>query len=258
MTPARSPSGNSVAKPDDGLRVDHLSMRFGGVRVFDDITFRLGPGDLLGVIGPNGAGKTTLINLICGRLSPSGGRVFLRGLDITGQPSYKISRLGLARSFQQTNIFRKATVRENIARARLFSGRPDGGDAQLDAMLHEFGLVGRLDELGNSLPYGLQKMLGLVMAFATKPDVLLLDEPAAGLERSERHRIDDFVRQVQNGTGRILLIVEHDMDLIRRLCPRIIVIDAGQVLAEGPPNEVLARRDVIDAYVGATEEASTP
>jgi ABC-type branched-subunit amino acid transport system ATPase component len=233
-------------------------MRFGGVRVLDDITFRLRPGDLLGVIGPNGAGKTTLINLICGRMMPTGGKVFLHGLNITGHSTYVISRLGLARSFQQTNIFRNASVRENIARARLFSGRPDEEDARLNAMLEEFGLTRRLDELGNSLPYGLQKMLGLVLAFATNPDVLLLDEPAAGLERSERHRIDDFVRQVQDGTGRILLIVEHDMDLIRRLCPRILVIDAGQVLAEGPPKEVLARRDVIDAYVGATEEESTP
>ncbi len=232
-------------------------MRFGGVRVFDDITFHLEPGDLLGVIGPNGAGKTTLINIICGRFSPTGGRVLLNGTEITGQPSYALTRMGLARSFQQTNIFRNASVRENIARARLFSGRPDEEDARFDAMLQEFGLAGRLDEPANSLPYGLQKMLGLVLAFATKPDVLLLDEPAAGLERSERHRIDDFVQQVQAGTGRILLIVEHDIDLIRRLCPRIIVIDAGQVLAEGPPHEVLARKDVIDAYVGATEESAS-
>ncbi len=238
----------------DYLRIQNVHKDFSGLKVLTGVEMTVKEKERHAVIGPNGAGKTTLINIICGRFSPTGGKVLLNGADITGQPSYVITRMGLTRSFQQTNIFRKASVRENIARARCFSGRPDDTDARFDAILQEFGLAARLDEPANSLPYGLQKMLGLVLAFATKPDVLLLDEPAAGLERSERHRIDDFVREVQAGTGRILLIVEHDIDLIRRLCPRMIVIDAGQVLAEGPPAEVLARKDVIDAYVGATEE----
>jgi ABC-type branched-subunit amino acid transport system ATPase component len=234
------------------LRIEQLAKRFGGLRVFHDLSFDLPAGGLLGVIGPNGAGKTTLINVISGRQPPSGGRVFLGGRDITGQPAYAISRMGIARSFQQTNTFRGVSVRENIARAVLFGrgGRPRG----LERLLDEFGLAGRLDEQSDKLPYGLQKMLGLVMAFATGPKVLMLDEPAAGLERAERHHIDVFVQHVREASGASVLVVEHDMDLIRRLCPRILVLDAGAVLADGPPAEVLARPDVIAAYLGTGEE----
>ena len=235
------------------LRVEGLAKRFGGLRVFQDINFALPSGSLLGVIGPNGAGKTTLINVISGRQAPSAGRIVLDGRDITGQPAHAISRLGLARSFQQTNTFKSVSVRENIARAVRFGqrGMPKG----LESLLGEFGLSDRLDEQSDKLPYGLQKMLGLVMAFATGPRVLLLDEPAAGLERAERHHVDLFVQHVRDA-GASVLIVEHDMDLIRRMCPRILVLDAGVLLADGPPVEVLARPDVIAAYLGDTEEAA--
>ncbi len=235
------------------LRVEGLAKRFGGLRVFQDINFAMPAGSLLGVIGPNGAGKTTLINVISGRQAPSAGRIVLDGRDITGQPAHAISRLGLARSFQQTNTFKSVSVRENIGRAIRFGqrGMPKG----LESLLAEFGLSDRLDEQSDKLPYGLQKMLGLVMAFATGPRVLLLDEPAAGLERAERHHVDLFVQHVRDA-GASVLIVEHDMDLIRRMCPRILVLDAGVLLADGPPAEVLARPDVIAAYLGDTEEAA--
>jgi ABC-type branched-subunit amino acid transport system ATPase component len=124
----------------------------------------------------------------------------------------------------------------------------------MDDLLDRFELSGRLDEQSDKLPYGLQKMLGLLLAYATSPKVLLLDEPAAGLEGRERSRVDDFVHHAQKELDCAILIVEHDMDLIRRLCPRIMVLDAGRLLAEGPPGEVLARQDVIDAYVGAVDE----
>ena len=158
----------------------------------------------------------------------------------------------MARTFQQTNIFRSVSVRENILRATRFGRR--GAQPGLDRLLDEFGLAGRLDEQSDKLPYGLQKMLGLVMAFATGPRMLLLDEPAAGLERAERHRIDAFVRHAREAAGCSVLIIEHDMDLIRRLCPRVLVLDAGAVLADGPPAEVLVRPDVIAAYLGDTED----
>lgn len=234
------------------LRIELLSKRFGGLRVFQDVSFDLPQGGLMGVIGPNGAGKTTLINVISGRQAPSGGKVFLGGRDISGLPAHAISRMGIARSFQQTNTFRSVSVRENIARAVLFGqgGRPKG----LDRLLDEFELSSRLDEQSDKLPYGLQKMLGLVMAFATNPKVLLLDEPAAGLERAERHHVDVYVQHVRELGSASVLVVEHDMDLIRRLCPRILVLDAGVVLADGPPSEVLARPDVIAAYLGTSEE----
>jgi len=234
------------------LRVERLGKRFGGLNVFQDVGFALSPGDLLGVIGPNGAGKTTLINVISGRLPPTTGKVLLGGRDVTGQPSHALSRLGVARSFQQTNTFRSVSVGENISRAVRFGGR--GAAPGIDRLLRDFEPADRLDEQSDKLPYGLQKMLGLVMAFATGPKVLLLDEPAAGLERGERNRVDAFVAHVRGSGGCSVLIVEHDMDLIRRLCPRILVLDAGNVLADGPPAEVLARPDVIEAYLGAGDE----
>jgi len=219
------------------LRVEALAKRFGGLRVFQDISFALPPGGLLGVIGPNGAGKTTLINVISGRQNASAGRVVLDGRDITNQPAYAVS----------------VSVGENIARAIRFGGR--GAPAGLQPMLTEFALAPRLDEISDKLPYGLQKMLGLVMAFATSPKILLLDEPAAGLERAERRHVDTFVQHARRA-GASVLIVEHDMDLIRRLCPRILVLDAGVLLADGAPAEVLARPDVIAAYLGETEDAA--
>ncbi len=244
----------TAAASSGELRVENLSMRFGGLKVFEDISFRLTPRDILGVIGPNGAGKTTLINVVCGKLAPAAGQVFLGGQDISGRPTSALSRMGLVRSFQQTNTFRTATVRENLSRAIRFSGGAAESWRRLEDLLGRFGLSQRLDEQSDKLPYGLQKMLGLLLAYATTPKVLLLDEPAAGLEGRERSRVDDFVHHAQESLGCSILIVEHDMDLIRRLCPRIMVLDAGRLLAEGPPGEVLSRRDVIDAYVGAIDE----
>jgi branched-chain amino acid transport system ATP-binding protein len=235
-----------------GLRVEVLGKRFGGLTVFAGISFELAEGGLLGVIGPNGAGKTTLINVISGRLPPTTGRVMLDDRVVSGKAAYALSRLGVARSFQQTNTFRSVSVRENIARAIRFGQR--GTPLGLEGLLTEFGLATRMDEQSDKLPYGLQKMLGLIMAFATKPRVVLLDEPAAGLERTERHQVDTFVKHVRDA-GASVLIVEHDMDLIRRLCPRILVLDAGVVLADGPTAEVLARPDVIAAYLGESEDA---
>jgi branched-chain amino acid transport system ATP-binding protein len=251
----RSVSTGPAIRPAhvDELRVEGLAKRFGGLRVFEDLTFTLERGDIIGVIGPNGAGKTTLINVICGKLAPTDGRVFLGNTDVTGQPFHVTSRMGLVRSFQQTNTFRSATVRENLSRAIRFSGSGSEAWDRISGLLVRFELAPRLDAQSDKLPYGLQKMLGLLLAYATTPKVLLLDEPAAGLEGRERSRVDDLVNHARRELGCSILIVEHDMDLIRRLCPRIIVLDAGNVLAEGPPGEVLSRGDVIDAYLGTTD-----
>jgi ABC-type branched-subunit amino acid transport system ATPase component len=248
--PASAPAGRHTEE----LRVESVSKRFGGLKVFENLSFTLEPGQLLGVIGPNGAGKTTLINVICGKLPPTSGKVLLGRRDITAKPFHTLARMGLVRSFQQTNTFRPASVRENISRAIRFSGGSDEVWGHLDELLRRFELVPRLDDQSDKLPYGLQKMLGLLLAYATMPKVLLLDEPAAGLEGRERTRVDDFIDHVRGKLGCSVLIVEHDLDLIRRLCPRIIVLDAGHVLAEGPPADVLSRADVIDAYVGATDD----
>jgi branched-chain amino acid transport system ATP-binding protein len=238
------------------LRVENASKRFGGLRVFEDFSFEVPPGGVLGVIGPNGAGKTTLINVICGMLSLSSGRILLGDRDISSQPFHVVSRLGVARSFQQTNTYNRVSVEENLYRAQRFGAASKGPDLGIGGLLEEFGLSSHLHERSDKLPYGLQKMLGLVMVLATRPRILLLDEPAAGLERRERTQVDRFLEHVRARIGCSVLIVEHDMDLVRRLCPRILVLDAGSLLAEGAPAEVLARKDVIDAYLGASEEES--
>lgn len=236
------------------LRVEGASKRFGGLKVFDGISFDVPQGEVLGVIGPNGAGKTTLINVICGMLQPSSGRILLGNRDITGKPFHTVSRLGVARSFQQTNTFRSVTVEENLFRAEHFGAANKGPALGLEALMEEFDLTRHLDEPSDKLAYGLQKMLGLIMALAARPRFLLLDEPAAGLERRERTQVDRFIEHAQATLGCGVLIVEHDMDLVRRLCPRILVLEAGRLLAQGSPDEVLSRRDVIDAYLGASEE----
>jgi branched-chain amino acid transport system ATP-binding protein len=245
---------NASNTTGQSLRIEKASKRFGGLRVFEDISFELAPGGLLGVIGPNGAGKTTLINVICGMLAPSAGRIWLGQRDITGRPFHSVSRLGVARSFQQTNTFQIVSVEENLFRAQRFGVAQKGPDLGIDKLLEEFGLSRLLQERADKLPYGLQKMLGLVMVLLTRPRILLLDEPAAGLERRERTQIDRFVEHARNTIGCSVLIVEHDMDLVRRLCPHILVLEAGRLLAEGPPAEVLSRQNVIDAYLGASEE----
>jgi ABC-type branched-subunit amino acid transport system ATPase component len=236
------------------LRVENISKRFGGLKVFNDLSFTIAPAEIMGVIGPNGAGKTTLINVICGKLTPSSGQILLDGKPVAGKPVHELSRRGLVRSFQQTNTFKSATVRENLSRAIRFSGSPASIWSRLDDMLQQFDLAPRLDEPSDKLPYGLQKMLGLLLTYTTRPKVLLLDEPAAGLERRERTLVDAFVKAAQADFGCSILIVEHDMDLIRRVCPRILVLDAGHLLAEGTPEDVLSRRDVIDAYMGISDD----
>ena len=236
------------------LEVVAISKRFGGLHVFSDVNFSIPPGEVLGIIGPNGAGKTTLINVICGMLSPTAGDVLLDGKSMTGKPLHVVSRMGIVRSFQQTNTFRTATVRENISRAVRFGGGAHEAWNAIAPLADEFELAPQLDEQSDKLPYGLQKMLGLLLAYAVRPKVLLLDEPAAGLERRERLRVDALVRHARAELGCGILIVEHDMDLVRRLCPKILVLDSGRVLAEGAPAEVLSRKDVIDAYLGTADE----
>jgi branched-chain amino acid transport system ATP-binding protein len=244
-----------MSSASESLRVEGAAKQFGGLKVFEGISFEVEPGGIMGVIGPNGAGKTTLINVMAGMLAPTAGRVMLGARDITGKPFHVVSRLGVARSFQQTNTFRSVSVEENLFRAQRFgAGGQHGQDLGIDGLLEEFGLAGHLHEPSEKLPYGLQKMLGLIMVLAARPKFLLLDEPAAGLERRERTQVDRFVEHARKTIGCGVLVVEHDMELVKRLCPHIIVLEAGKLLAEGAPAEVLARPEVIDAYLGVVEE----
>ncbi|MCW2771211.1 MAG: hypothetical protein JWR27_2644 [Aeromicrobium sp.] len=242
----------SVTTGEVVLSVDALAKRFGGVAAVDGVSLELRKGDILGVIGPNGAGKTTLINMISGAMVPSGGRVTLSGKALTGSSPQTMSRHGIARSYQQTSVFSGATVRENLRRAEAFSKRWVS-DEELDELLRETGLDARLDDIAGDLPYGLQKLLGLLLPLATRPAVLLLDEPAAGLEVSERGRIDQLVEWAAE-RGSAVLLVEHDMDLVRRICPRLLVMDTGKELAHGTPEVVLTNPDVITAYLGVADD----
>jgi ABC-type branched-subunit amino acid transport system ATPase component/ABC-type branched-subunit amino acid transport system permease subunit len=234
------------------LSVDDLTKSFGGVAAVAGVSLQLRAGEILGVIGPNGAGKTTLINIVAGAMTPSSGSVTLAGKDVTGASPQRMSRQGLARSYQQTSVFARATVRENFARAKAFSKRWIS-DEELDGLLCSTGLDQRLDDRAGDLPYGQQKLLGLLLPLATRPDVLLLDEPAAGLELSARGHIDELVDwAVERGSA--VLLVEHDMDLVRRICPHLLVMDTGKPLAEGTPHDVLSNPDVITAYLGVAAD----
>lgn len=235
------------------LQIEGLTKSFGGVHAVRDVSLNLGKGQVLGVIGPNGAGKTSLVNAISGRERPSSGKVLLDGRDVTGRPPYFLSKRGLTRSYQHANVFAEGTVEENIARAQEFAG---GRSVDVDTFVDSTGLRDVWHSTAGALPYGQQKILGLVMTLSTGPSVVLLDEPAAGLEVSERGRIDELVGACLE-TGAAVLIVEHDMDMIRRLCPTILVMDSGAVLAEGSTAEVLSRPDVLDAYLGTTDTTTT-
>ncbi|MFB8342825.1 ABC transporter ATP-binding protein [Brucella cytisi] len=236
------------------LKADHISKAFGGLKVFNDVSFTLQPGGLLGVIGPNGAGKTTMINIISGRLRLSSGEVTLGGTRVDGRPVYENASRGLVRSFQQTATFHGYTIEDNLLSALRFSKSDLSILERLMPLLDQFGLKANWSRNAEILPYGLQKMLGLTMALAARPKMLLLDEPAAGLEKSERGNIDTYVRFAREEFGCGVLLVEHDMELIKRLCPSIIVLDGGRLIAEGTPAEVLSYPHVINAYLGGTEE----
>lgn len=243
-----------AAKPVDALRAVSISKEFGGLKVFHDVSFVVPAGGLLGVIGPNGAGKTTMINIISGRLQPSSGQVLLGDIRVDGRSVYENAGGGLVRSFQQTATFSGYSVEDNLISALRFSGGDRSVLDKVGPLLDQFGLLENWRRNAEVLPYGLQKMLGLTMALATQPRMLLLDEPAAGLEKSERTNIDSYVHFAQREFGCGVLLVEHDMDLIKRLCTEVIVLDGGRLIAAGEPSEVLSRKDVIDAYLGGSDE----
>lgn len=236
------------------LRIEKISKSFGGLSVFQNISFEIKPGALLGVIGPNGAGKTTMINTISGRLQLSSGRVMLGDQRVDSQSVFDNAKRGLVRSFQQTANFSGYTVEDNLISALRFSGQEYNSLTRLRPLLERFSLLDHLKRNAEVLPYGLQKMLGLTMALATKPRILLLDEPAAGLEKSERTNIDVYVDYARKEVGCGVMLVEHDMDLIKRLCTEVIVLDGGRLIAHGEPSEVLNRKDVIDAYLGGADD----
>jgi branched-chain amino acid transport system ATP-binding protein len=242
------------------LSVHNLSKRFGGIVAVDGVSFEVNQGEILGIIGPNGSGKSTLFNCILGQLKPSAGEVRLDGRAVTGMRSCDLSRLGLSRTFQLLQVFPQLTVAENLIlagqehRGTMWSrlvGSRDAGLSQAAAQMISFF---RLDHLAGekaaSLSYGQQKLLDAAMAFMAGPRLVLLDEPAGGVNPTMLTSLGERLRAVNVQGGGTFVIIEHNMDFVMNLCTRILVLAEGRIIAAGDPEAVRSDPRVIEAYLG--------
>ncbi len=251
------------------LRIENLSKSFGGLRAAHDFELELGAKDIQGIIGPNGAGKTTVFNLITGVYKPDSGRIWLSEKDVTRFPANRIARHGISRTFQNIRLFNRMTVWDNIRMA--FHHRAGYGflDAMLGlprfrsrerrisfesmAFLERFGLLDRRNEPADSLPYGEQRRLEIARALATRPRVLLLDEPAAGMNPTEVGELIDLIRGIHLDFDLSILLIEHQMPVVMKLCRHVQVMDFGRIIASGEPRDVTENPLVIKAYLGDEE-----
>ena len=248
------------------LALDGVSVSFGGLQAVSDFDFALQQGELAGLIGPNGAGKTTVFNIITGQYEPVRGRIFFRGHDITGWRPDRVTNVGIARTFQNMRLFEGLTVLDNVLVARhaklrssmlaaalnLPSYMREERQARNKAMelLDRVGLKELAHTQAGSLPYGQQRRVEIARALAAAPEVLLLDEPAAGMNPEETTRLMEFICDIRDEFGLTILLIEHDMKLVMGICERIRVIDYGVSIAEGTPQEIQGNAKVISAYLG--------
>jgi branched-chain amino acid transport system ATP-binding protein len=242
------------------LEIEGLSVVFGGVAAVDDVSFAVAEGALVGLIGPNGAGKTTTIEAVTGFVQPAAGVVRFLGSDVTGLPPHRRARLGLVRTFQSVELFDDLTVRDNLRAAAnrrnmwrsigdLFAPRWHGDEAAVDRALDVVGLRDAADTLPNELSQGQRKLAGVARALACRPRLVLLDEPAAGLDATETMALGQRLRDVVDD-GVAILLVDHDMGLVLGTCDRIVVLDFGRVLADGTPEQIRRDDHVVAAYLG--------
>ena len=248
------------------LDVKNLSISFGGLKAVDDFSITIEKGQLYGLIGPNGAGKTTIFNLLTGVYKPDGGRILLDGKDITGHKAIQINQAGIARTFQNIRLFKELSVLDNvkvglhnhhkystlsgILRLPSYYRVEKEMDERAMELLKVFDLDKEFDYKASNLPYGKQRKLEIARALATEPKLLLLDEPAAGMNPNETAELMKTIRFVRDHFDMTVLLIEHDMKLVSSICERLTVLNFGHMLAEGPTSEVLSNPEVIKAYLG--------
>ena len=242
------------------LSVRDISKTFGAIRAVDGVSFDVRPGEILGLIGPNGSGKSTLFNCILGQLTPDRGKVEVNGRSVSGRRACELNRLGVGRTFQQLSVFPQMSVLDNIILAgqehhgsllsRLF-GAPDAGlTAEADQLIEFFRLTHLRNEMAASLSYGQQKLVDAAMAFMAGPGLVLLDEPAGGVNLTMLAGLKERLVTYNREHGTTFVVIEHNMEFVMSLCSRIIVLAEGRIIAEGPPEEVRVNQTVIEAYLG--------
>jgi branched-chain amino acid transport system ATP-binding protein len=251
------------------FEVRNITKHFGGLQAVSDVDFSVLPGEILGLIGPNGAGKSTIFNLISGFYPLSSGNVIFKGEDITGRKAHKIAELGISRAFQEVTLFMKLSVLENVlsgfhlhyrqAAWKSFLRTPAAKNEETQArkevleILEFTGLSAVKDQLAQNLPHGHQKILSVCIALATHPTLLLLDEPLTGMHPEETEEMMRVIRRIRD-RGITIILVEHNIDAVMRLCDRIVVLNQGRKIAEGLPLEIRNHRDVIEAYLGTDDD----